>query len=63
MIRALIGRFVLLCIKKSKDRRFDRQWSGVDMAALSDRQISDMIHGRAVDLTRLARLPARRIRS
>jgi hypothetical protein len=49
MIRALIGRFVLGCIKAEKDRCWRAKMRLVDPAKLTDRQLSDFMHGRAID--------------
>lgn len=49
MIRALIGRFVLGCIKAHKDRVFRAKIDRVDLSKLTERQLSDFVHGRAID--------------
>ena len=53
MIRAAIGRFVLACIRAARVREFEQRAS--NFSDLSDQQISDFIHGRAIDLTAAAR--------
>jgi hypothetical protein len=49
MIRALIGGFVLGCIKAHKDRAFRARLRQVDLSKLTDRQLSNFVHGRAID--------------
>lgn len=57
MIRALIGGFILHCIDKAERRRARRQLRPIDISKLSDRQISDLVHGRLnrrrIDTSRL----------
>lgn len=59
MIRALIGRFVRHCVEMSKQADHDRVMRGVDIGKLSDRQLSDLLHGRVLDFSREPS-PARR---
>jgi hypothetical protein len=49
MIRALIGRFVLGCIEAHKDRAFRAEIDKVDLSKLTERQLSDFVHGRVID--------------
>jgi len=49
MIRALIGRFVLGCIEAHKARAFRAEMRLVDPSKLTDQQLSDFLHGRAID--------------
>ncbi len=53
MIRALIGRFVLGCIEAHKGQRFLAKIEKVDLAKLTDAQISDFVHGRPIDWTKV----------
>ena len=53
MIRALIGRFVLGCIEAHKGQLFLARIDKVDLAKLTDQQISDFVHGRAIDWSKV----------
>lgn len=53
MIRALIGRFVLGCIEAHNDRSFRAKMRLVDPAKLTDAQLSDFMHGRAIDWSKV----------
>jgi hypothetical protein len=49
MIRVWIGGFLLGCIKAHKDRAWRAQMRIIDPAKLTDAQLSDFVHGRAID--------------
>jgi hypothetical protein len=49
VIRAMLGGFMLGCIEAAKQRRFDVETRQVDLAKLTDREISDFVHGRKID--------------
>lgn len=50
MIRAAIGRFILRCIDAEKRRKYKFETRRIDFAKLTQSQISDLLHGRAIDL-------------
>jgi hypothetical protein len=49
MIREWIGGFVLGCISAHKGQQFFARIDKVDLAKLTDRQLSDFVHGRSID--------------
>lgn len=55
MIRALLGRLFLHCIDCAKRRAFKKETRGLDFATLTDWQISDLVHGRPLDVSRPSR--------
>ncbi len=58
MICTLIGRFVLHCIDKAKRCEAAAVVHQLDLDRMSDEQISDLVHGRRVDVSNMREVPA-----
>lgn len=47
MIRAVLGRFFRHCIEQARAQEFRVKVEEIDLTRMSDRQISDLVHGRS----------------